>query len=98
MTKDPHASISPPDGLSAAQQALWWLKQGGFALGAEWEKAHVICQSAEGDFSHDLVHALAHWIEGDLGNRDYWYARVGAGWRRADKVAAEWEKISARLR
>jgi len=88
---------SPPDDFTPPQQALWWLKHGGFVLGAEWDKAHVICQSAEGTFEYDLVHALAHWIEGDLGNRDYWYVRVGAGWVRAATVAAEWERISARL-
>ncbi len=50
--------------LSPPQQALWWLKKGGFKLGPEWDKAHAICQTAEGTFEYDLVHALAHWIEG----------------------------------
>ncbi len=84
---------APPQDLSPPQQALWWLKQGGFKPGPEWDAAHAICQSAEGTFDHDLVHALAHWIEGDTVNRDYWYARVGkAG--RADSIAAEYERIS----
>lgn len=85
--------VSPPRDVSLPQQALWWLKQGGFKLGAEWDAAHAICQTAEGTHDYDVVHALAHWIEGDIGNRDYWYARVGKP-QRADTIAAEWERIS----
>ncbi len=90
-------SPSPPDHLTPPQLAMWWLKEGGFELGPAWEKAHGICQTAEGTVEYDLVHALAHWIEGDIGNRDYWYRRVGAGWMRAETVAEEWERISAKL-
>lgn len=84
----PSTTLSPP------QQALWWLQKGDFKLGPEWEKAHAICQTAEGTFDYDLVHALAHWIEGDVGNRDYWYRRVG-GAGRAPSIAAEWQRIKA---
>jgi len=83
----------PPTDHSPPQQALWWLKQGALKLGAEWEKAHAICQTAEGTFEYDLVHALAHWIEGDISNRDYWYRRVGKGWNRAETVEKEWHNI-----
>jgi hypothetical protein len=83
--------------MTPPQQALAHLKQGGFALGAEWEKAHAICQQAEGTFDYDLVHALAHWIEGDAANRDYWYRRVGPSWKRAQSIADEWAAIHARL-
>jgi hypothetical protein len=85
----------PPEDFSLPSQALWWLKKGNFKMGAEWEKAHAICQMAEGTRSYDLVHALAHWIEGDDANRDYWYARVGGG--RAATFEAEWQRISALL-
>ncbi len=34
---------------------------------------------------------------GDLGNRDYWYRRVGQDWQHAATIAAEWEQISNRL-
>lgn len=88
---------SPPSGVTPPQLALWWLKQGGFRMGPEWQKAHMICQQHEGDFAHDLVHALCHWIEGDLGNRDYWYRRLGPDWTQAATIAAEWEKVQARL-
>ncbi len=65
-------------------------------MGPEWEKAHAICQMAEGTYEYDLVHALAHWIEGDEGNRDYWYARVKP-WARAESIAEEAVRIAARL-
>jgi hypothetical protein len=86
----------PPSNLSPPQQALWWLKQGNFRLGPEWDKAHVICQQDEGNPDYDLVHDLCHWIEGDIGNRDYWYRRVGGG--RADTVDEEWNRISGVLK
>ncbi len=82
-------SLSPP------LQALWWLRKGGLAMGAEWKMAHDICQTREGDPAYDLVHALAHWIEGDSGNAAYWYRRVGD--TRAASIAEEWERIAAKL-
>jgi hypothetical protein len=85
----PTAHLSPP------RRALWWLKKGGFRLGPEWDKAHEICQTAEGTFEYDLVHALAHWIEGDPGNRDYWYRRVKQ--QHADTIEAEWERVAQLL-
>jgi hypothetical protein len=85
----PDPSLPPP------LQALWWLKKGEFALGREWNTAHSICQTAEGTPAYDLVHALAHWIEGDESNASYWYRRVGPG--RAATITAEWERIAAVL-
>ncbi len=86
---------APPDSLSDVGQALWWLKKGDFKLGQSWENAHEICQSAEGTKSYDWVHALAHWIEGDMGNAAYWYRRVGE--TRLDTIAAEWDKLTQEL-
>lgn len=86
---------TPPHGLSVPQQALWWLKKGGFALGPEWDTAHHLCQQHEGDLDHDMVHALAHWIEGDAANAAYWYRRTGA--RRAATVVEEWTRIATIL-
>lgn len=83
---------SPPGGLSVPQQALWWLKKGGFALGPAWEKAHALCQQGEGTHQYDLVHALAHWIEGDENNTAYWYRKVGSG--RAATIPEEWNRIA----
>ncbi|MGB8314804.1 MAG: hypothetical protein WCE69_09995 [Aestuariivirga sp.] len=89
------AEAAPPAGLSVPLQALWWLKKGKLALGPEWEKAHEFCQANEGDHAHDLVHALAHWIEGDMSNAGYWYRRVGV--QRAADIAMEWQRVAAEL-
>ncbi len=86
---------TPPPGLSRPQAALWWLRQGNLAVGPEWQKAHQLCQMQEGDPRHDLVHALAHWIEGDEANAAYWYRRVGTG--RAATIAEEWQRITLLL-
>ena len=82
----------PPPTLSAPLQALWWLKKGDLKQGVEWEKAHDLCQEDEGDHAHDLVHALCHWIEGDIANRDYWYRRI-KNWARDKDLAKEWQNI-----
>jgi hypothetical protein len=82
----------PPSDYSPPQQALWWLKQGDFKVGAAWTRAHEICQMAEGTREYDLVHALGHWIEGDEANRDYWYRRVQP-WSRQVTMETEWEEI-----
>lgn len=98
MTKiDPvsFSNLTPPADSSPPLQALWWLKKGGLLLGPEWEKAHTICQQDEGNPSYDIVHALAHWIEGDEANARYWYQRVGG--IRAPTIAAEWERIAGEL-
>ena len=86
----------PPASLSLPLQALWWLKKGDLATGPEWERAHAICQTAEGTPAYDRVHALAHWIEGDRPNSDYWYRRAGARREGADP-AEEWERQAAAL-
>jgi TPR repeat protein len=84
-------AIEPPASFSPPLQALWWLKKGGLKLGPEWERAHGICQADEGTRGSDLAHALAHWIEGDLSNADYWYRRAGE--TRGSDIASEWTRI-----
>lgn len=86
----------PPETLSAPLKALWWLKKGGLKTGPEWEQAHEICQAAEGDKAHDWVHALAHWIEGDEWNSNYWYRRVGED-RRGSTIPEEWDVLAKAL-
>jgi hypothetical protein len=88
-------SAAPPQGLTRPFEALWWLKKGGFAMGPEWEQAHQLCQAEEGERAHDLVHALAHWIEGDESNAAYWYRRTNS--RRAATIPAEWQRIATEL-
>lgn len=86
----------PPKTLSQPQKALWWLKKGGLRVGPEWERAHLILAAGEGVQAFDWIHALAHWIEADMGNADYWYRRAGKK-RAAPSVAAEWEHIAKAL-
>lgn len=85
-----------PTGLTRPRLALWWLRQGGLVMGPGWERAHAICQEDEGARDCDLLHALCHWIEGDIANRDYWYRRV-APWMRSATVEAEWQALDATL-
>jgi hypothetical protein len=86
---------APPAGLSPPLAALWWLAKGGLAVGPAWERAHEICQAHEGTRGCDLVHALAHLIEGDAGNAGYWYRRAGSP--VGQDPAAEWERIAREL-
>ena len=79
-----------------ARRAMAHLRAGGLAMGPDWERAHEICQGHEGTRDHDLVHALCHWIEGDISNRDYWYRAV-PGWTPAGSIAEEWQAIMAAL-
>lgn len=99
MTLTPKAAALMGDRLDTAWpaplQALWWLRRGGLRTGPEWQTAHELCQQDEGDRAHDLVHALAHWIEGDSANAAYWYRRVGE--KRAATIAEEWQRIATRL-
>ncbi len=98
MTKFDSASFSssaPGSGLTPPLQALWWLKKGGLVMGAEWEKAHAICQQDEGNPDYDIVHALAHWIEGDEANARYWYQRADG--KRAATIGAEWDRVMRQL-
>jgi hypothetical protein len=85
--------LEPPAGLFAPLQALWWLKKGGLKLGTCWNKAHAICQLSEGTKAYDQVHALAHWIEGDEANANFWYYRTGE--QRSPSIEAEWERLVA---
>ena len=86
---------APPARLTPPQQALWWLKKGGMAMGPEWHRAHQICQAKEGDRAHDLVHGLAHMIEGDKANAAYWYRR--AQHIPAPDIEAEWQRLATVL-
>jgi hypothetical protein len=46
------------------------------ALAGEWEGAHALAQSLEGDAQADWLHAVLHKIEGDCENSRYWYRRT----------------------
>jgi hypothetical protein len=75
-------------------KALDCLKTGNFRPGADWEKAHQICQMHEGAPLFDWVHALVHRIEGDEANAGYWYRRAGKS-RHSGSVEEEWQIIQA---
>jgi hypothetical protein len=85
------------DDKTPPQTALALLKSGGLRVGPEWQRAHELCQLDEGDRAHDLVHALCHWIEGDLANRDYWVRRAQP-WTRAATIEAEWQALADALK
>jgi len=82
-------SATPPAGLSAELQALWFEARG------DWGQAHGLVQGLESNAAA-WVHAYLHRKEGDLSNAGYWY-------RRARKVkpgvslASEWESLVATL-
>lgn len=59
------------------EKALEALEAGNCKLGPEWEIAHNIAQSHEGQREFDHIHALLHRIEGDNFNAKYWYRRAG---------------------
>lgn len=85
-----------PENFSPPLKALWWLKKGGLQLGADWDKAHSICQEAEGEPAHDWVHALCHLIEGDQGNAAYWFRRAGKS-PASSHPQRVWDEIAASL-
>ena len=62
---------APPAGLSPILEALWHDAKG------NWELAHKIAQSAEGNAPYDHLHAYLHRKEGDKSNARYWYRRAG---------------------
>jgi hypothetical protein len=83
------AAATPPAGLSAALEALWWDAKG------DWGTAHQRAQASEDD-AGSWVHAYLHRKEGDLSNAGYWYRRA----RRpvsAASLAEEWAAIASAL-
>jgi hypothetical protein len=64
----------------------------------DWEGAHRIAQDHEGDEHADWIHAVAHRMEGDLGNARYWYERCRRTLRENLSTQAELLEIRALLR
>ena len=76
---------------SDAELALEALKASGFAMNADWERAHALAQAHEGEAVFDAIHALCHRIEGDTRNAAYWDRRAGTdfgGQGHAEEFAA----------
>ncbi len=76
---------NPPKNISQNLLALWYDSKG------DWRKAHEIVQETSG-FEGDWIHAYLHRKEGDLGNANYWYSRVGKI-RPNFSLQMEWEQI-----
>jgi len=68
------------------------------ALAGDWKRAHEIVQEHEGDPIADWIHAVAHRMEGDLGNARYWYRRIRRELREDLSFEAELHEIQAALR
>lgn len=67
------------------------------ALGGDWQGAHLIAQDHEGHEIANWIHAVAHRMEGDLGNARYWYGRCGRKLREKVTTEAELREIRAVL-
>lgn len=80
---------TPPEEASIYLKALWYDAKG------DWDKSHKLIQDIP-DKNASWIHAYLHRKEGDLGNADYWYSRVGKK-RPLDTLEQEWEKIVTAL-
>lgn len=88
--RDSLADPAPPPGLMPALAALWWQGRG------DWQRAHAIVQTDEGDPVNAWVHAHLHRVEGDLGNAGYWYRRAGRPMAKGG-LDEEWAAIATAL-
>jgi hypothetical protein len=83
------AGNAPTAGLDKLAQALW------FDAKDDWQRAHEIVQSVEGNASA-RVHAYLHRKEGDRDNANYWYDRAGTVMPKVP-LKKEWELLVARV-
>ena len=83
------ADATPPAGLPAVVQALWYEARG------DWDRAHRIVQELP-DRDAAWVHAYLHRKEGDHWNAGYWYNRAGRP-RSERTLDEEWAEIAAAL-
>lgn len=79
----------PPQGLSGAVQALWYVANN------DWDRAHKLAQNQD-DGAGAWVHAHLHRVEGDLRNAGYWYRRADRP-ECAGSLEAEWDDIAAAI-
>ncbi len=61
------------------------------AKDGDWDQAHTLIQSYT-DSHACLIHGYLHWVEGDLGNADYWYHRAGTS-RPNNSLEQEWKRL-----
>ena len=67
------------------------------AIAGQWNEAHQVCQSLEGDKTADWLHAVLHKIEGDESNSRYWYRRSGQNYESWGDPQEELKAIKAVL-
>ncbi len=79
----------PPEGLSAALQAMWYDGKG------DWQAAHELAQ-VDSQPVHCWVHAYLHRKEGDNWNANYWYTKAKKPMPKLS-LAEEWEMIVEEL-
>jgi hypothetical protein len=84
------ADSAPPAGVDLSLQALWQEAKG------NWDAAHKLVQSREGEARSDWVHAYLHRREGDLNNAGYWYRRAGKAVATVS-LEAEWDMVTETL-
>lgn len=81
---------TPLENLRPALRALWL-----DAIG-DWNGAHRLAQTSEGEQTCDWVHAYLHRKEGDTANAGYWYRRAGRP-MSTKTSSAEWDDIAQSL-
>lgn len=67
-------------------KALWHAKKG------NWDRAHEIAQSNEGEYDYDRIHAYLHRVEGDLFNAKWWYRQIGVAFPEIS-LDEEWQQL-----
>ncbi len=80
------SQAQPPADLHPVLQALW------YDANDNWEQAHNIAQSREGEPPYDRLHAYLHRKEGDRFNANYWYRRAKAAFFEGS-LQEEWDAL-----
>jgi hypothetical protein len=88
--KETLSAANPPEQLDLSLQALWQAGKG------NWNAAHELVQTREGEQACDWIHAYLHRQEGDNANAAYWYNRAKKPVYQAS-LEEEWAEISTTL-
>ena len=84
--KESLSQPQPPAAMHPVLQGLW------YDANSNWEQAHNIAQSREGDPRYDRLHAYLHRKEGDRFNANYWYRRAGTAFFDGS-LEDEWQAL-----
>ncbi len=80
---------TPPSGLAAPVEALWWDAKG------NWARAHELVDELETPDGM-AVHAYLHRKEGASSNAEYWYRLAGRAYHR-ERLEDEWAALAEAL-